>query len=59
MFLSTSVPLSQRNQMNGLTAFIDGSQIYGSDKRTSFGLRDVKVLSGYLKLFRTIKLLAG
>ena len=29
-----------RQQINGVTAFIDGSQIYGSDDETSLGLRD-------------------
>ena len=29
-----------REQINGITAFIDGSMIYGSDSETSLGLRD-------------------
>ena len=29
-----------RQQINGVTAFIDGSQVYGSDDETSLGLRD-------------------
>merc|ERR1719341_73779 len=43
-------------QMNGVTAFIDGSQIYGSDKRTSFGLRDQKRLSGGRFVFSSASL---
>ena len=36
-----------REQINGITAFIDGSAIYGSDVETSFGLREpVKVREG-------------
>ena len=31
-----------REQINGITAFIDGSNIYGSDDVTSVGLRAVK-----------------
>ena len=30
--------------MNGLTAFIDGSNIYGSDAETSIGLRTVRTI---------------
>ena len=32
--------------MNGITAFIDGSNIYGSDDETSIGLRDVVHVTG-------------
>ena len=33
-----------REQINGLTAFVDGSNIYGSDDETSIGLRTVRTV---------------
>ena len=35
-----------REQINGVTAFIDGSSIYGSDDETSIGLRDIVTVAG-------------
>ena len=35
-----------REQINGVTAFIDGSSIYGSDNETSIGLRDTVTVAG-------------
>ena len=31
-----------REQMNGITAFVDASNVYGSDDETARGLREVK-----------------
>ena len=41
-----------RQQINGVTAFIDGSQIYGSDDETSLGLRDGAKLRTHSKTNR-------
>ena len=38
-----------RQQINGVTAFIDGSQVYGSDDETSLGLRDGAKLKTHSK----------
>ena len=35
-----------REQINGITAFIDGSSIYGSDDETSIGLRETVPVPG-------------
>ena len=49
----TENPASPREQLNGITAFVDGSNIYGSDDDTSTKLRKLsdgklKVHSGFL-----------
>ena len=39
-------PGEPREQINGVTAFIDGSSVYGSDEETSIGLRDTVTVVG-------------
>ena len=38
-----------REQMNGITAFVDASNVYGSDDETARSLREVRSRTSHLR----------